>query len=67
MLVSSLYVTTRESDKPNHEHHFRLPVTDIVPEGQEIVNVRPAGKFRLSSLLSPESLAVLKSVRSNRR
>lgn len=67
MLVPSFYVTATETDKPSHEHHYRLPVSETVPEGQEIVSLRPAGQFRFSSLLSPESLAALKSVRTNRR
>lgn len=65
MLVSSLYVTTK--DEKNHEHHYRLPVTETVPEGHEITNVRPAGKFRFSSVLSPESLAAINSARATAR
>lgn len=59
----SLYVTTQETEHPEIRHTFRLPVTDTVPDGQEIVSVRPAGQFRFSSVLSPESLSVLKTVR----
>lgn len=55
----TLYVTT--VDEKQHTHNYRLPVTETVPEGQEITAVRPAGNFRFSSVLSPESLANLKS------
>lgn len=64
-MQSTLYVTTR--DEQNDTHTYRLPLTDTVPDGHEIVNVRPAGQFRFSSLLSPGSLAALKSVRPTSR
>lgn len=57
----SLYVTTQ--DENCKAHTYRLPVTETVPAGQEITAVRPAGLFRFSSVLSPESLANLKTVR----
>jgi hypothetical protein len=60
-----LYVTT--SDEKNKSHTFRLPVTETVPEGHEITMVRPAGVNRFSSLLSPESLANLRTVTPNRK
>lgn len=63
-MQNTLYVTTR--DEKSHEHFYRLPLTDTVPDGHEIVNVRPAGQFRLSSLLSPESLSAIKSVRTRK-
>jgi hypothetical protein len=56
--IPSLYVTTE--DNKQHSHTYRLSVTDTVPDGHEITNVRPAGVNRFSSLLSPESLIVLK-------
>jgi len=61
MHTPSLYITT--ADEKNHSHHYRLPVTDTVPEGHEITGVRPAGLFRLSSVLSPESLKLLKAIK----
>lgn len=57
--IPSLYVTTQ--DESNKSHTYRLPVTDTVPEGEEITAVRPAGLFRFSSVLSPESLANLRT------
>jgi len=65
MLIPQLYVST--VDDKNTGHQFRMPVTDTVPDGHEITAVRPAGQFRLSSLLSADSLATLKTVgRKNR-
>lgn len=64
-MLKTLYVTT--VDEKNSTHNYRLPVTETVPEGQDIVAVRPAGNFRFSSLLSPESLASLKVAVSRKR
>lgn len=61
MLVHSFYITTQ--DEKHNSHQYRLPVTETVPEGHEITDVKPAGLFRFSSSLSPESLANLKTVR----
>jgi len=58
---TEFYVTTQDND--GREHSYKLPETDTVPDGHEITNLRPAGQFRLSSLLSPQSLAAVKSVR----
>lgn len=58
-MLYTAYVTT--SDEKNRTHNFRLPVTDTVPAGHEITGYRPAGNFRFSSVLSPESLANLKA------
>lgn len=53
-LVPTLYVTTH--DDKGTAHTFKLPVTETVPEGHEIVQVRQAQVARLSSILSPESV-----------
>lgn len=52
-MQNTLYVTTVDDDK--HTHNYRLPVTETVPEGHEITDVRPAGLFRLSAILSDEN------------
>lgn len=54
MLVPSLYVTTK--DEKNRDHHYRLPVTETVPEGHEITAVRPAGRFSFNQNLSGETV-----------
>jgi hypothetical protein len=63
--IASLYVTTE--DKTSKSHTYRLPVTDTVPDGEEITAVRPAGLFRLSSVLSPESRTNLQLAVSHKR
>lgn len=61
---TSFYVTTADLDKPNHEHTYRLPAGDSIPEGQKLVSQRPAGLFRLSSVLSDDSFTALLDARS---
>jgi hypothetical protein len=60
-MKNSFYVSTLDEKK--HAHHYRFAVNETVPEGEEITAVRPAGRFRLSSVLSPASLAILKAIR----
>lgn len=59
MRVPAFYVTT--VDAKNHGHQFKVDVTETVPAGHEVVDARPASQYRVSSLLSAESLANLKA------
>lgn len=63
MLVRSFYVTTTEIDHPNREHNYRLPAGDSLPSDETLKSQRKAGEFKFAQVLSPESLATLKSVR----
>jgi hypothetical protein len=58
------YVTTQ--DEHGKGHHYRQTANEMVPFGEEITGLRPAGQFRFSSVLSPESLDLLKAVKPSR-
>jgi hypothetical protein len=48
MLVQSFYVTT--VDDKNHEHNYRLPQGETLPEDQYLKTQRKAGEFKLAEL-----------------
>lgn len=48
MLVQSFYVTT--IDEKNHEHNYRLPQGESLPEDQTLKTQRKAGEFKLADL-----------------
>lgn len=47
---TEFYVTTTEIDHPEHEHVYRLPQGDTIPEDQTLKTQRPAGLFKLREL-----------------
>lgn len=66
-MFRSYYVSTK--DKKNHEHNYRLPAGEGVPNGHEITNLAVAGKFKLSEIVGEEMAQLLKDmfpVRRNR-
>ena len=53
------YATTQDLD--NQTHRFTVSATDPAPAGHEIVELRKARVFPVSSLLSRESLDNLRA------
>jgi hypothetical protein len=56
----TFYVTT--IDEKSHEHNFRFPQGETLPEDHVLKTQRPAGQFPITSVLSIEDtlkLAVL--------
>jgi hypothetical protein len=59
----SLYVSTQ--DDKGHGHRYRLPLTETVPDGHEIIDVRPAGQFRFTQTVSQKSFTELLNFRKS--
>jgi hypothetical protein len=56
-LTPSFYVTTL--DENNHEHNYRFPQGENLPENHRFKSQRPAGLIKLRDLVSEEKLAAL--------
>lgn len=51
-MLHTFYVTT--VDEKRHEHNFRFPQGETVPDGHVLKTQRPAGRFPITSVLSVE-------------
>jgi hypothetical protein len=48
-------------DRKKHQHHYKLPAGDAVPDGEELTDLRPAGIVTLMDQLPEETLAELRA------
>lgn len=56
------YVTT--VDEKNHEHNYRFPQGETLPEGEKLKTQKPAGLFKAADILPFGTLAALAQFRS---
>ena len=54
------YATTK--DKKGHEHNYRLPAGEGVPNGHEITDLSVAGRFKFSEILDQKMVEDLKAL-----
>lgn|SRR5262245_29529678 len=60
-MFTTIYVTTK--DDKGHRHEYRQPPTEAVPSGHDVVNIRKAGEFRLSEIISDvDAIALFRAV-----
>lgn len=64
--MTGFYVTTQDDKGKAHNYkatNHRDIMAILTDPAEAVTSVKPASQFRLSSLLSPSSLAAIKSVR----
>jgi hypothetical protein len=59
-MFHSYYATTK--DKKNHEHNYRLPAGEGVPNGHEITNLSVAGRYKFAEIVGKETADLLKDL-----
>lgn len=59
-MFHSYYASTK--DKKSHEHNYRIPAGEGVPNGHEITNLAVAGKFKFAEIVGPEMAQLLKDM-----
>lgn len=58
-MFHSYYVTTK--DRKGREHNYKLMKGDGVPSGHEITNLSVGSQFKVSDILDPSTVELLKS------
>jgi len=59
-MFHQFYATTR--DKKGHEHNYRLPAGEGVPNGHEITNLAVAGRFKFAEIIDDKMAKDLKEL-----
>lgn len=58
------YATTK--DRKGHEHNYKLPAGEGVPNGHEITDLSVAGRFKFAEMLKPEDREALELLGSKK-
>lgn len=59
-MFRSYYVSTK--DRKNHDHNYRLPQGETVPNGEEIIAISVAGQHKFADIIGEKLAKDLKEL-----